>query len=306
MFAPDAAARRERVAVSVFDPALEQRLVAELAYLGFEPILLPPDVQPSETSLERRVQLEHASAAISEVRGGDHLEIVVLESGRASIGPIEVPSRGPDARDLAIRTAELVRVSLERTRSPQAEPPSSGGDAPPPREPTRFGATLGPAVAGSPGGLGASFHLRASLRYTPHRTYGLVLSGVVPLHPELVSGQEGTADLWLGWVTLGARFAFRPDDALVRPEVGLGVGVFVLTATGHPSATYRANDSRLVTGLAELSGGLEFSITRRVRLRTMAALATCFTRPEVRFAGSLRAHTCLPMGMGELAMTIVW
>lgn len=300
MFASAAPAQRDRVAVSVSDGALQQRLVAELVYLGFEPVVVPPS--------EQRLGLEHATVAISEGTDGTHLEIVVLESGRAATEPIDVPAHGPDARDLAIRTAELVRVSLERARSVPAVSPAPV-DAPAPSEPPvpeRFGATLGPAVTGAPGGLHAAAMLRIGLRYMPHRTYGIALAGTAPLHAVRVTGREGTADLWFGWVTLGARFAFRSPEARVRPELGLGAGVFVLTATADPSASYRARRASLVTGLAELSGGVEFKVSRLARIRTMAALATCFTRPEVHFAGRMRAHTCMPMALGEVALTIAW
>jgi hypothetical protein len=80
----------------------------------------------------------------------------------------------------------------------------------------------------------------------------------------------------------------------------------ILPMVGHAVAPYRSGRDTIVTGLAELSAGIQITVAPRVRLSLAAALGTTFTQPVVRFAGRSVAEWSSPHGRGEAGIGVAW
>ncbi len=304
-------ARRAAVLVDDDDP-LARRIAAEFEFLGFEPVLVDGEPPQDPSQLEAVARSQRAALAVLVVEHAGDVELWLADriTGKFVIRHLRLGEQEA-TRTVAVRVVELLRASLlelERDPDPPGrEAPTSAASraALRPARP-RFGATLGAAVVGAGGGLGPAAQLRATFRWMPHRNVGWQIGGAAPLSAARVRADEGEARVRVGWVTSGLRVALRPDAATVRPDLSMVAGVVALGMTGAARAPYTSGRDVVVTGIAEVSAGLEFAVSSRVRLRVAAAVGSCFTRPEVRFAGRTVAWWCLPYGAGEAGLGVVW
>jgi hypothetical protein len=178
-----------------------------------------------------------------------------------------------------------------------AEPPSIGGGA----SEVRLWLGAGATGAWSFGGLGVTPHATLSLRADLGTYWAAALSANVPLVSTHLAGAEGEADV--AW----SAFTAAVEHALPLPPgwlggIGLGVGLFVLSADGQASAAFSGQDERLVcgAGFAQLSLGHE--LNGWLRLRATATAGSTAPRPVLRF--DEREVASLGRGYASLGLAI--
>jgi hypothetical protein len=240
------------------------RLSAELRAAGFEVHVVSTEGAPAEA---RAV----ATMALCPTARGPSVELHVADQ-QHRVDPGEA-SGDSAAGDLAIRSLELLRASLleERARrhTPTAEargpsaPPSPAPEAAPraaARLPTRapgpFRGTIDARAALLAGAFGVAPTplLRVAAAHGSGLSLGLALApapGATTLR-----APEGSLALrqTLGFLDLA--FTFRPDDALLRPRLSLGAGVYQLRVSGHAAPPFRSERHDLLAAAFMVGAGL--------------------------------------------------
>jgi hypothetical protein len=294
------------------DPDLDARLVAELRFLGFVADVVDVPVPRDVAALHDLARVHDAAAAIAVHDGGDRVTVWIGDrvTGKSVARALE-PTQPDRPREIAVRTVELLRASLVELQHvppvPEAEVASS-----PTIERTLsarvrariFVAAMG-AVGGAPGGLGVMGHVRAAVRYAPHRHVGVVLSGTAPLHAAEVRGPEGRADVRTGWIGLGPWFGVRRRDAWVLPDLSLGVGPAFVDMRGHAAVGRSSAHVRVVDAMFEATAGLDVVLSRRIRLRLEASAGTCARTVRVRFSDRPVATWCRPHALAAIGLGVV-
>ncbi len=294
------------------DPDLDARLLAELRFLGFTSEVVDVPVPRDVAALHDLARVHDAAAAIAIHDGGDRVTVWIGDrvTGKSVARALD-PTQPDRAREIAVRTVELLRASLVELQhvpaAPEAEVASS-----PTIERTLSAlvrarlviAAMG-AAGGAPGGLGVMGHVRAAVRYAPHRHVGVVLSGTAPLHAAEVRGPEGRADVYAGWIGLGPWFGLRRRDARALPDLSLAVGPAFVDMRGHAAAGRTSAHARVVDAMFEATAGLDVVLSRRIRLRLEASAGTCARTVRVRFSDRPVATWCRPHALGAIGLGVV-
>lgn len=240
------------------------RLSAELRAAGFEVHVVSTEGAPAEA---RAV----ATMALCPTARGPSVELHVADR----LHRVDPGEAGGDsaAGDLAIRSLELLRASLleERARggaptdqargtsaprSPAPEAASPAARRLPTRAPSPFRATIDARAALLAGAFGVAPTplLRVAAVHESGLSLGLSLApapGALTLR-----APEGSLSLrqTLGFLHLA--FTFRPDDALLRPQLSLGAGVYQLRVSGHAAPPFRSERHDLLAAAFVAGAGL--------------------------------------------------
>lgn len=294
------------------DADVDARLTAELRFLGFAPELVdaPPESGIAGLHGLARAHAAAAAIAIEERDGAITVWISDRVTGKTVVRELQLVE-DDRAREIAVRTVELLRASLAEVE--QSAPTPEAEVAPtavvertlvPHRRARVVLAAMG-AVGGAPGGLGVMGELRLHARYTPHRNFGLVVAGTAPLHAVHVRGPEGRADVLPGWVGAGPWFGLRRRDARVLPDLALTAGAAFVGMDGHAMAGRTGTRVHVIDAVVEAAAGLELVLSRRIRLRLEAAAATCARTVRVRFSQRPVATWCRPHALGSIGIGVV-
>ncbi len=294
------------------DPDLDARLAAELRFLGFVAEVVDVPVPRDVAALHDLARVHDAAAAIAIHDGGDRVTVWIGDrvTGKSVARALE-PTQPDRPREIAVRTVELLRASLVELQHVPPVPEAEVASSPTiertlsARVRARLVVAAMGAVGGAPGGLGVMGHVRASVRYAPHRHVGVVLSGTAPLHAAEVRGPEGRADVRTGWIGLGPWFGVRRRDAWVLPDLALGVGPAFVDMRGHAAAGRRSADVRVVDAMFEATAGLDVVLSRRIRLRLEASAGMCARTVRVRFSDRAVATWCRPHALAAIGLGVV-
>jgi hypothetical protein len=292
------------------DPDLDARLAAELRFLGFVAEVVDVPVPRDVAALHDLARVHDAAAAIAIHEGGASVWIGDRVTGKSVARALE-PTQPDRPREIAVRTVELLRASLVELQHVPPVPEAEVASSPTiertlsARVRARLVVAAMGAVGGAPGGLGVMGHVRASVRYAPHRHVGVVLSGTAPLHAAEVRGPEGRADVRTGWIGLGPWFGVRRRDAWVLPDLALGVGPAFVDMRGHAAAGRRSADVRVVDAMFEATAGLDVVLSRRIRLRLEASAGMCARTVRVRFSDRAVATWCRPHALAAIGLGVV-
>lgn len=302
-----------RVAVSVV-PAdgTETFLAGELRFLGLDPHPIHLTQEPDFDTMQRLAREGHFAAVLYVDRQRAQVHVTVLDrmTGKMSTRRLDA-SQELAPRDVAVRAVELLRASLLELTAEAAPPPEREVEAPPELARTlaprpRWGLALGGSVTGAPGGLTPSVALRLAWWAMPHRIVGFTVAGMAPVLPARVDAEEGEAEVRIGWITVGPRFALAPEHRYVRPALAIGLGPAFFGMTGRATAPYLGGRALVVTGIAEAELDLDFVLSSHWRIRVSGSVGLCMTRPEVVFAGRRAGTWCLPFGVGQLGVAVEW
>ena len=310
---PSAAGSRVAV-IGPPDAPVTRQLDAELGLLGFQVTHADaPETIAADPLRTLAADLDVAAAILVDSRENElDLWVVDRVTGKTTIRVIEVDdASSPDAaRIAAVRAIDLLRASFRELETEPAPPEAEVAPAPPvraaarPRAP-RFALALGPAVGGSPGGVGATGHVAITFGYTPRRFVGLGVRGFAPIAGRRVASAEGAARLDIGWVTAGPRLRVLRPSGVAHLGFGLSAGPTFVGMRGEAADPYVGGRDLVVAGILELDAELAFSVHPRLRIWLDGSLGTVLPEVGVRFAGRRVATWGLPLGVGALGLQIV-
>jgi hypothetical protein len=269
--------------VGSFPDVVFRRIGAELRALGFE-VEAPHDGETVSTraDIEALAQSTNAVAAIQVDATSASLRIWKIDRDTGRVFPAISLPMGHDETVLALRAVESVRASLVDLKNLVPERPSPlappTAERPAPRAHhlvPSFGAFLGPAVALSPGPIGASFQAFGSGHWMAGAHWGLEAIVVAPLVPTRWSNAEGTATLAFGLAALGLRYR-PPVSGPWSVDLAGGMGVVLLHGEGVPindSFLGHQRDNWTAISFVRLGGSVELFPSLRLRGDIVTALA---------------------------------
>ncbi|MFV8752493.1 hypothetical protein ACNOYE_18255 [Nannocystaceae bacterium ST9] len=304
-------------------PDIRARLQAELGLLGFvsERLELSDASKVLGPDLLDRLAPAGADAAIEISLTPERINLWVADANTGTtvhrrLDLIANPELA-DPRTLAISAVELLRASrLELESEPVPEPvpvpvvddelpPDDDDDElePPPR-PLRGAISLVPMVTASPGGFGPAAHVEIAGRWAPRKRFALRFSMMVPTVPNRLVRSQGNARLLYGMLFVEPQLRLPGGAAWFHPELGVGVGLAVVSVEGSAEAPYRSN-AKVVAGFAAHGHvGFGFAATPRVWIRLDGYLGVVTPQPLVTFGNEEVARWGLPWGTGSLGIEL--
>ena len=279
------------VAASTEDPLITA-LRGELGTLGFEAgAHAEPDESVSFAELRDIASAEGVAAAIWIAPDRSEVVVWVDDRGKGRAIVRELPTEAEGATDevIVLRVVELLRASLREAEADQTAPePEPLADPHPPLDPEpeprrRWAADLGPAVAGAPGGIGASAHVAASIRYMPHPKIGVRLAALAPTLGPRVEAQGGSARISVAQIVAGPHVAFRHHKRVVQPDAGLAVGLSIVRVDGRAEAPLVGQTDHVLGFTGRLGAGVAFVVAPMVAIRLDAAIGVTLPGPQVAF-----------------------
>lgn len=309
------------------DPARHAEAAARLASeLGTEGYAVELRVEPEPTPCDPGAALPVSSDSVQKAwirltPGPDGDDVVVasicflgslpLLLKAAPSAPISEPRR------LAVAAAEALNGLRSKVPgvAPVAEPPKPAPVAPPPARPVApppaveqerpgasvaFGASLLATVPDLPPALGAS--LDAVLGVSA--SFGLALSGFVPVAGATVESPAVTAEVRSAWLRLGPRLSAPLGD--VELSGALLVGPAVTWATAVARAPRRGAAAVSPGVIAGVGAALEYPRTGVLFARASASASVLVPGVRVElWSGEPRPRGTFPLG-GAIGLGVRW
>jgi hypothetical protein len=309
---PDAARR-----VAILGPAdapAAMQLAAELQLLGFEVVHAPAVASTGAHALrELARELDVAAAIFVDPRGAEvDLWVVDRVTGKTVLRSLAVDEPDPQAaaRVAAVRAIDLLRASLreleDRRGTPAAEVPASTPVRRAIRPTTRrFALAVGPAVAGSAGGLGPTAHAVLAFQAMPHRVFGVGLRAFVPIVGARTVAAAGSARVHVGWIAIGPRFALARPDRLVQPTLGVAIGPAIVGMRGEARPPFVGRRDVVTSAIAEVDVAVAFAVHSRLRVWLDGSIGLAMPRTGVRIGDRRSATWGWPVGAAVLGVQVV-
>ncbi|RYE83686.1 MAG: hypothetical protein EOO75_19020 [Myxococcales bacterium] len=291
------------------DESVARRLEAELEMLGLRAVLERPDDRDGESvhrSLPALARQRRAMAALRLVPSEGRVQLWLSDrvTGKTTLREVSMPS-GPDAAELlALRAVELLRASLLELRI-VVRP---GGEIPAPVAAERLAGPseswtpsvwLGPALAWSPGGTGASLHPLLGLRWLLDGRIGPEVLALLPMGSTRLASAEGSAEVSRLVVSAGLRVEF-PLSARTALSFGAGGGLASLTTEGAARDGYVGTTSTTRSALLHGAFGASVAPTKNLRLGLETLAAATSSRHVIAFAGRPVGSWGRPLLVGAL------
>jgi len=282
------------------DERVIELLLAELGSHAWRVVELRPDARDVPAPLGQIAAQQSATAVVrfSKTRGA--IELWVAGAAGPSEETIVTPGEAPSDPVLALRATEALRArGLHFGPEPRAAEPSRSEPAPPnprpepkrpqvPRErassirsPRALSLELGPAIAVSPGGVGALVLGGASARAELTTAVGVSASAWLPLASATVRGVEGSAE----WTS--SLFGGSLDVSLASAGpwvVRAAGGVFVVSTrmTGAPASGFDGRTDSVVAALPFVRTTLRAALGEHFGVWLSGSAGVAF--PEVRMS----------------------
>jgi hypothetical protein len=319
LIAPDArAAEPARIAV-VHELSADARAIGrlrdELSTLGLEVVDVTLAPTEGATALDDAARRVGAFAAVHVVpaKGGVEVWIADQTSGKTLFRELVV-APGETFDDVAaLKAVELLRASLaelgfslkprEEVRPTQPVTPTPP-PTPTPPEPARLFLELGPALAMSPGGVGATGHAFVGLRWRAFTAFGIDVFSALPITAARVAAAEGSAEVrpWLFGLD-GAVWFFDPNaDWQVAAAGGIGLAYLAIQGDPTPPLMGRSDATTIALPFARFS--LDRRLGERFRLGFQALVGVAAPRPAVQFDGREVADWGRPLVLSTLELGI--
>ncbi|HEY3494440.1 MAG TPA: hypothetical protein VGK73_07135 [Polyangiaceae bacterium] len=293
------------------------RVEAELRIHRFETEVVEadPGAEPSAV-LGQVAEAEKALASIGFVRhaGKTSVEVWLVDrvSGKTTMRRLEVGKSRDAANVLAIRTVDLLRMSLSEYDPEEPPPPDVVGvERRPLPEAVQKLATPetsfrlrveamsvydGPAFGFAYGPALGIHHVSAPLEF------GVMLAG--PLLGGEVETSLGTASVWqeLGW--LEARLA-AVERARFRLQFSAGGGVHLMQARGQANPPLLSRSDSVVSAIGALGLHAELGVSRSVGFAASVRALGLFPPLGVAVL-SEREELGIPLFVASLGVTVGW
>lgn len=322
---------RHTVRVRVFKVAggdpLFARLVAELRAQGFEvaeePEQLPASGDGAE-AVEARVRdavkgpgSADAALAVSSTPLVIRVWIANAATGRQLFREVQREQNTlPDTAIVALWAVELLRATgfAGDLRQPAAAPQPPVPPAPPkrpstlappasPPEAETLTLHVGPAVLVSPGGLSPAYAIALGAHWQAGRVVGLETEWLLPLANQDLQRAQGGALVSMALGTLGAFVALGRREAGWSGQLGGGVAVARLSATGTDAERpFAARTDYAFAAGPYLRAGLVRRLTSRFGVRFDLSSGAALPRPVIAFGDAAIAHWGQPWVSARLAV----
>ena len=285
-----AAAASRRVALFPVegDARLGSRLSAELVSQGFE--LARVERASGADSFEAMLAAMRSSGAELAVRivvdpSVIRLWIVNTTTGKQAYREAPVTlGTPPDSAIVSLWAVEALRAS-ELPKAPAPAPtPRVVPQASPEPPPSRYALQLSPALALSPGGVGASAHVVLGGRLLLGRRLGVELALVSPTLPIQLEHATGSATVWRGLAMAGVCLT-SGVDASAALDVAAGGTLLVTRVRGVGAEGFVGRSEQLFSAGPYARVGGSLALSSRWRLLTDVASGVALPRPVVFFAG---------------------
>lgn len=293
------------------DAAVAQQLDAELQLLGFEVVHADAPAQTDPAALsELARRLDVVAAVLVDTRAdGVDLWVVDRVTGKTSIRRVRAEgAEGVDAaRITAVRAIDLLRASFREIEVDPKPPEAEVAPTPVVRrvaqpKPPRFVLAVGPAMSGSPGGLGAMAHGVLAFEFWPRDRIGLGVRGWAPFAGVRTRASEGSATMLVGWLGVGPRVRLTKPDRTVGVAIGAHVGAVFAAMRGEATAPFLGRRDLVVGAMLELDAALSIAVHPRLRIWVDGTIGAAVPRVGIRIAGQRVATWGLPMGGGIVGL----
>lgn len=326
---------RRAIRVRVFKVAggspLFARLVAELRAQGFEVTGEPDPLAdsgdtPEAVGAEVRAALEQtgnaeAVLALASTPLVIRIWIANAVTGRQLFREVQREQNTlPDTAIVALWAVELLRATgfaadAQKPDPPpvqqvQPAPPKHPSAVAPPAAPSsseKLTLHLGPALLLSPGGLPPTFSVALGAHWQPGKHFGLETEWLVPASSQALKRAEGAALVSLTLGTLGGFFAFGARDAGWSGQLGGGVAIAWLTASGTDAQQPLAarTDHALAAG-PYLRTSLAHPVASRFCVRLDLLSGAALPRPVIAFGNAEVAHWGQPWALAQATAEVAF
>jgi hypothetical protein len=284
---------------SAEEAAAWQQLRAELTADGFEVLTL----HSAQLTLEEEANHTGSFAAVRLVHAAHGLAAEVWiqdrDTGKTMLHRVSAQGRSPEAaRDLALRTAELLGASLLVLSVTTSEAPEAA---------RRFGVWLGAALVGHPGGLSTGVAPGAAIQWRATRNLGAELRLVMPVLVE-ESSVDGRTEVDQELALIGLR-AETPNRGLPFVMASVGVGGYRIGVRGKPTDGLVGRSAARIVAASAFGAGVGLHLLRspfdlNLVLREDVILLT--PRPVLLFATAPLAEAGQPMLTLSAGLEAVW
>jgi hypothetical protein len=313
------AENRDNPRLLLFSDQLEDALVArvlgELRSQGFEVV----PISAATASMPDREVLAIAEAAgavaavgISVSESAVDLRVTDCMTEATFVRRLEVAG---DPAVAALRTVEVLRtrlinlLALAPRRKPRAAEPTRPAAppervrAPPPR--SELGVALGGAVAESPGGSRASWHLLAAFRWRTPTDLLLEAFALLPVSQAEFREREGSA--LLGFGCLGAGVGWRPiRQRWWSPDLGAGLAGTLVHVRGIPGAGLAGHTDTSLAASPYLRIGFGAALWRTLALRGDLLTLLAMPRTVILFGDRPVGAWGRPVVLGSAGLEWSW
>lgn len=308
----------ERVGLVTAQPtgALALAFAGELRAAGFSVVTIPPPAQAPAFAVLRDLARAHEVAAtvwFDDGRGAGVLTIWVVDrvTGKMVVRELEggPPTDKAAAKLAALNGVELLRASL-RELEDLPQPPSAEVEPSAPvkrlvtRAPPTYRFDIGGGVSGSAGGVRPAAHVGLGVRFELHRWAGLRVMALVPVVGSRLRDREGYARLTIAQLLAGPHVPLRPPGVVVRPDVGVLVGVAMLQFEGVAIPPLLGRSDRLFTFSAMFDAGLSIRVSPTLRIRADAGVGLAAPELAITFVGRPVGRWGRPFGQGTLGLAL--
>lgn len=310
-----AAARADRILL-IEDPetrSIAARLRAELTSLGFDVEVRPADTSaPAREHLEDEARSAGAVAALRVRPSRSGVEVWVMDRLTSKTVLREVVlAEGQDESVVAIGAVELLRASLLEVEMPafvpkEIEPTPALKRLVPQRVPAphALSIALAPALAASPGGVGATSQLDVWGRLRMNDNFALGVRVLTPVVPAIVEGPEGRASVTLASASFVLDALLLAPGALVRPRFGLGGGALWSHMEGTAAGGFVGRGDDVFSAIWFVHAGAAVRASHDVAFFFDASSVIASPRPVVAFADRGVAHWGQPAFIFSLGIEL--
>ncbi len=290
------------------------RLRAELSTLGYEVVDVTLTPTEGATALDDAARRVNAFAAVHVVPAKGGVEVWIADPiSRQTLFRELVMRPGETFDDVAaLKAVELLRASLAELglslkKREDARPMQPTPAEPPPQkpiEPARVYLELGPALAFSPGEVGATGHAFVGLRWRMSTTLGLDVFSALPVAAASVSAAEGSAGVrpWIFGLD-GAVWFFDPAADWQVAAAG-GFGIAHLAIEGKPAPPLLGQSDAITVALPFARLSVERNLGARFRLGLQALVGIAAPRPAIQFDGREVADWGRPLVLSTVDLGI--
>jgi len=259
------------------------RLRAELVGLGLDVrVVAKNDPESLPLDLITAARKTNAVAAFRVIVTGDRADVWIADRVTGKVVLREMLPRGTemDGRVVALRSVELLRVSLMELDAPRAP---QGELAPPPKLTEtsgllpvmeRFSLSASSSFVWSPGGTSPGVGVAAGLAWRAS-WLGLRLFGGSVLSPATLTRPEGAGRVTTRWLGLDAIAQPRQTRMRWRPRAGIGFAALATDFRGVATSVYPAYETTAYTFSPTASVDLGWAVHRHLRVD----LSVSYLRP---------------------------
>ena len=290
------------------------RVRAELQTLGFDVEVIRAEAEPTRDALETAARTAGAVAALRVRTSQKGVEVWVMDrvTGKTVLREV-VTGRPDDDAVVALGAVELLRASLleieQPTFKPREIPPTPAVQklVPPPPPPPEgaFSLVLAPAVALSPGDLGAVPQIDLWGRLRAASRFVIAARLTLPTLPVVVEGRAGRATVTLATASIVGDVLFVGESRW-RGHAGVGFGAAWAHMEGTAAQAFIGRGDDVFVALTYVHGGASYGLSRTVRLFADLTCGMATPRPVVVFGDTTVASWGQPVFTTALGLEMIF